>query len=234
MSAVAADSHLARSVRFYQTTIGKKVVMAATGIILFGYLLAHMLGNLQIFAGPAAINGYAVMLRKFPMLLWTARTVLLVSVVLHIIASVQLTMLKKAARPVGYYRKENIASSYASRTMMWTGPIIAVFVVYHIMHFTTGNVHPDFYHLDPYGNAIRGFEVKPVAIAYVVVLLLLGMHLYHGLWSMFQTLGASHPRYTPWFKRFAVIFTLLIVIGFITVPIAVMAGILNLENGTQL
>ena len=234
MSAVALDSRLVRGVRFYRTTVGKKVVMAVTGIILFGFLLSHMASNLQVFAGPEAINGYAVLLRKFPLLLWTARLVLLASVILHIVVSVQLTKLKNAARPVSYIKKDNVASSYASRTMMWSGPIIAAFVIYHLMHFTWGNVHPDFIHLDPYGNAVRGFEVKPVAIAYIVAMVMLGMHLYHGLWSMFQTLGVSHPRYTPLLKRFAIVFTFILVLGFISVPVAVMTGIVNLANGTQL
>ncbi|MGH9632587.1 MAG: succinate dehydrogenase cytochrome b subunit, partial [Bryobacteraceae bacterium] len=115
----------------------------------------------------------------------------------------------------------------ASRTMMWSGPIIAAFVIYHLMHFTWGNAHPDFEHLNVYDNVVKGFQVIPVSIAYIIAVLLLGMHLNHGLWSMFQTLGASHPRYTPFVKRFAAFTSLLIVLGFISVPIAVMTGLIS-------
>src|SRR5690349_7021592 len=136
MSAIAVDSRLARTLRFYDTTVGKKVIMAVTGAILFGFLIAHMAGNLQVFAGPEKMNHYAVALREIPAMLWGARLVLLISVIFHITASIQLWALQRAARPVKYVKKTNADSSYASRTMMWSGPIIAFFVLYHLMHFT--------------------------------------------------------------------------------------------------
>src|SRR5437867_6114821 len=197
MSTVIASRHLTRVARFYDSTIGKKALMAGTGLILFGFLIAHMLGNLQIFLGRAVMNHYAETLHGNPALLWTARTVLLVSVVVHIAASIQLALLKRQARPVPYFRRKNVQSSYASRTMMWSGPIIAVFVVFHLLHLTTGTIHPRFVEFDAYDNLITGFRVLPAAIAYIIAMALIGMHLSHGVWSMFQSCGFSHPQYTP-------------------------------------
>src|SRR5229473_6068012 len=171
--------------------------MAVTGAIMFGFLVTHCAGNLQVFEGAEKMNDYAVLLRKFGSVLWIARLVLLVSVVLHIVAAIQLTKLNSDARPVAYVQRESVQASYASRTMMWSGPIILAFLVYHLLHLTFGTVHPDFQELHPYENVVAGFQVPVVSIAYIVAMLMLGFHLYHGLWSMFQTVGINHPRYTP-------------------------------------
>lgn len=227
MSTLAVDSKLNRTIRFYETTLGKKAVMAITGAILFGFIVSHLLANLQIFAGPEAVNGYAIKLREYGLLLWLARGVLLLAVVMHIVASVQLTFLKNRARPVGYVRKRNVGSTYASRTMMWSGPIIAAFVVYHLMHFTWGNAHPDFEHLRPYENMVRGFQSWPVVVVYLAALGMLCLHLYHGVWSMFQTLGAEHPRYTPKLRAFAAVTAVAIFVGFALIPAAVLAGAIS-------
>jgi succinate dehydrogenase / fumarate reductase, cytochrome b subunit len=224
MSAVAVNSTLARGVFFYKTTVGKKVVMAVTGIVLFGFLLGHMAGNLQFFLGREVINAYAENLRHLGAVLWAVRLALLASVILHIWAAIQLAVLQRAARPISYVKKRSVGSTYASRTMYWSGPIIAAFVIYHLLHMTWGVVHPDFEHLNAYDNLVIGFSRPLVSFAYVVAMVLLGMHLYHGLWSMFQTLGASHPRYTSKLKLFAKAFTYLIVLGFLSVPLAVLAG----------
>jgi succinate dehydrogenase / fumarate reductase, cytochrome b subunit len=224
MSAVAVNSTLARGVTFYSSTVGKKVVMAVTGIILFGFLLGHMAGNLQFFLGPEVLNGYAEKLREMPALLWVVRIGLIVAAILHIASSVSLARIKNNARPVSYFRKENVGSTYASRTMYWSGPIVLAFLIYHLLHLTFGTVHPYFRHLRAYENLVIGFSNPIVAVAYILSILLLGMHLYHGLWSMFQTLGAAHPTYTPKLKAFAKIFTVIIVLGFISVPIAILAG----------
>jgi succinate dehydrogenase / fumarate reductase cytochrome b subunit len=224
MSAVAVNSTLARGVRFYSGTIGKKVVMAVTGVILFGFIVGHMAGNLQFFLGPDVLNGYAENLRHVPTLLWTARIGLIVAATLHIASSISLARLQNQARPVGYVRKRSVGSTYASRTMYWSGPIVLAFLIYHLLHLTFGVVHPNFRHLQAYENLVNGFKNPVVAIAYIIAVVLLGLHLYHGLWSMFQTLGAAHPRYTPKLKAFATIFTVIIVLGFISVPIAVLAG----------
>ncbi len=227
MSTATASRHLTRVSRFYDSTIGKKAVMAVTGLILFGFLIAHMLGNLQIFLGRAVMNHYAETLHGNPALLWTVRIVLLVSVILHIWASIELTMIKKEARPIGYRKRANVQASYASRTMMWSGPIIFAFVIFHLLHLTTGTVHPNFVELDAYDNLVNGFRVIPVAIAYIVAMVLVGMHLSHGIWSMFQSVGFSHPRYTPMIKTFAAVFSWLLIAGFVSVPLAVLTGLVR-------
>lgn len=224
MSAVTVDSRMARGVRFYGTTLGKKAVVAVTGILMFGFLIAHMAGNLQFFAGREQINHYAESLRQMPALLWGARVGLLAAAVLHIAASVQLVKLQHVARPHGYLRKQNVGSSYASRTMRWSGPIILAFLVYHLLHLTWGVTDREFVHLDAYGNLVRGFSQPVIAIAYIVAMLLLSLHLYHGLWSMFQTLGFSHPRYSAKLRLAAKLFTVLLVLGFLSVPVAILAG----------
>lgn len=225
MSAVAINSTLARGVFFYRTTVGKKAVMAVTGVILFGFLIGHMAGNLQFFLGRDALNGYAEKLHHLGALLWAVRLTLLAALVAHIVAAVQLAVLQKAARPVKYQRYDPQGSTYASRTMYWSGPIIAFFVVYHLLHLTTGTVHPGFEPLNAYDNVVIGFKQPVVTLFYVIAMVLLGMHLYHGIWSMFQSLGFAHPRYTPKLKAFAKIFTVVLVLGFIAVPLAVLAGV---------
>jgi succinate dehydrogenase / fumarate reductase cytochrome b subunit len=224
MSAAAMNSTLARGVFFYRTTVGKKAVMAITGLVLFGFLIGHMAGNLQFFLGREALNSYAEKLHHLGPLLWVVRLVLLASVAAHIVAAVQLWALQKAARPVAYTKYAPQGSTYASRTMYWSGPIIALFVVYHLLHFTTGTVHPGFEPLNAYDNVVIGFKQPLVSLFYVAAMILLGTHLYHGVWSMFQSLGLAHPRYTPKLKAFAKIFTFLLVLGFIAVPVAVLAG----------
>jgi succinate dehydrogenase / fumarate reductase cytochrome b subunit len=224
---LAAPSAFGRVVRLFQSTIGKKAIMAVTGVILFGYVLLHMAGNLQIYMGRDKINAYAQFLHSTPSLLWTARVVLLVSVLLHIWSAIALTMLSREARPVSYRKRGNVVSSYAARTMVWSGVIILAFVVYHLLHFTVGSVHPDFVPLDVHHNFVTGFKQIPVSVAYIVANLLLGTHLYHGLYSMFQSLGLNHPAYTPRIKTGAWAFALLITAGNVSFPIAVLAGVVK-------
>ena len=227
MTPTVVESPTQPLVQFYETPVGKKAVMAVTGVILFGFVIVHMIGNLQIFLGAEKFNAYAELLRKAPALLWAARLALVASVVLHVTASVQLWLLKRRARPVDYLRREAIDSTFASRTMLWSGPIIAAFVIYHLMHFTVGSWHPDFQELKPHHNAVVGFRSAPVAIFYIVAVAMLGLHLYHGAWSMFQSVGVNHPRYTPLLKRFAQVASVLLSAGFITVPLAVMFGFIS-------
>ncbi len=228
MSATALNLSAAK-LRFWQTTIGKKAVMAVTGFILFGFIVGHLLGNLQIFLPPEKINNYAKMLRVIPELLWAARITLLISVLLHIWASIQLTLQQSAARPVKYVKKANVNSTYASRTMMWSGPIIAAFIIFHLLHFTFGTVHPGgpFDPHNVYNNVVTGFQVWPVSLFYIIAMLMLCYHLYHGLWSMFQSLGFSHPVYTSWLQYFAKLFAILIAVGNISIPVAVLAGFIK-------
>jgi len=228
MSSVAIDSHLHRAIRFYQASIGKKAVMAVTGVVLFGYVIGHLLGNLQVYLGQERMDGYAVFLHSMPGLLWAVRALLVACVVAHIVASLQLTRLKQEARPTRYVKKEAIASSYASRTMMWSGPIIAAFVIFHILDLTTGTANTQqFRELHAYENLVYSFRRIPVAMAYIFCMTLLSMHLHHGLWSMFQSLGFNHPRYTPLLKRAAAWVSILLAAGFISIPIAVLTGIVG-------
>ena len=227
MSSIAVNSALGRIPRFYQTTIGKKIVMAVTGVMLFGFVVTHLLGNLQFYLGRETMNHYAVTLRSMPGLLWPARAGLLLAVILHITASIQLTALKNAARPIGYVKKAVVQASLASRTMMWSGPIVLAFLIFHLLHLTWGTVHPNFQDVHPYENMVIGFQVIPVAIFYVVAVSMLGLHLYHGVWSMFQTVGVNHPRYTPLLKKFAAYASILLVLGFISIPIAVATGVMS-------
>ena len=214
---------------FWGSTNGKKVVMAVTGAILFLFVIGHMAGNLQIFEGAAKLNAYGHFLHSIGELLWPVRIVLLLAVALHITATVQLALLKKKARPVGYSRKEAIASSYASRTMYWSGPIVLAFVIFHLLQFTAGYIHPEsqFIEGDVYHNVVAGFQVWWVSIWYIFSVSLLGLHLRHGIWSMFQSLGFNHPRHTPILKSAAIVIAVVIVLGYISIPISVLLGIVK-------
>ena len=201
--------------------------MAVSGVILFLFVLGHLVGNLQIYEGPEKLNNYAHFLRSMPALLWGVRITLIVMVLLHIWSSIQLALLKFDARPTGYIKKKATQSSYASRTMYWSGPIILAFVIYHLLDFTFGTVNPHFQEGDVYANVIASFQLVPVSAFYIVAMLLLCMHLYHGLWSMFQSLGFSHPRYTPVLKRSAAVMAILIAAGNISIPVSVLAGLVR-------
>ena len=203
--------------------------MAVTGFILFGFVVAHMIGNLQAYMGPEALNAYAVWLRELlhGAGLWIARAVLLLSVILHMWSATALTIDNRRARPVGYRRREYDRSTYASRTMVWSGPILLLFIIYHLLHFTFGTVHPSFVEGDVYHNFVAGFQVVPVSIFYIVAMLALGYHLYHGIWSMLQTLGLSHPRYNFLRHGFAGLMTAIVVVGNISFPLAVLTGVIR-------
>jgi succinate dehydrogenase / fumarate reductase cytochrome b subunit len=214
---------------FLRSSIGRKVVMAVTGAILFGFVLGHLAGNLTVYLGPEALNGYAVFLRQFlhGAGLWIARAVLLLAVILHIWSATSLTLSSRAARPVGYRERQWTESTYASRTMRWSGVIILLFVIYHLLHFTLGTVHPSFVEGDVYHNFVVGFQSVPVSLFYIVAMIFLGLHLRHGIWSMFQTLGVSHPRYIRWAHIAAWVFAAIVVIGNCSFPIAVLAGLVR-------
>lgn len=228
MSATAVSLRENRA-SFWGSTNGKKVVMAVTGAILFAFVIGHMAGNLQIFEGPAKLNAYGHFLHSIGELLWPVRIVLLLSVALHITATVQLALRKKKARSVGYSRKEAIASSYASRTMYWSGPIVLAFVIFHLLQFTAGYIHPgsQFIEGDVYHNVVAGFQVWWVSVWYIFAVSLLGLHLRHGIWSMFQSLGFNHPRHTPILKSAAVVIAVVIVLGYISIPISILLGIVK-------
>ena len=228
MSSVAVDSQSNRAFRFYQATIGKKAVMAITGVILFGFIIGHLIGNLQVFIGRETFDAYGAFLHHSTHgLIWVMRLGLLVAVIAHIVASIQLTVTKRKARPIRYVKTDYSHSTYASRTMMWSGPIIAAFIVFHLLDLTWGTVNPSFQEGHVYDNLIASFTRWPVAVAYVIAVSLLSVHLYHGIYSMFQSLGASHPKYTPAIQRGAKVAAFLIWAGYVSIPVAVLARVVS-------
>ena len=218
----------------YRTTIGKKVIMAVTGAILVGFVIAHMLGNLHTFEGREELNAYGAFLRSVgsPALpsevaLWILRGILLIAVGLHIWSAVSLTRSDWAARPVGYRTKRALTASWAARTMKISGVLLGVFIVYHILHFTTGTVHPNFHHGDVYNNVLVAFGNPLIALIYVVAMAFLGLHLYHGVWSMFQTLGLNNRGRNRFWGGVATVTSVLVAVGFVLVPLAVVAGLVK-------
>ena len=218
-----------RSRGFLGSSIGRKVVMAVTGVILFGFVTVHMLGNLQAYAGRETLNQYAELLQTMGHGggIWIFRAVLLWAVTLHTWAAVTLTMDNRKARPAGYREQQLRAATWASRTMRWSGIVLVAFIVYHILHLTVGAVHPAFVKGDAYGNFVAGFKVPAAAAFYVVAQLCLGLHLWHGAWSFTQTLGWSHPRYNGLRRAFASGLTVSVVGVNVSYPIAVLAGIIH-------
>jgi succinate dehydrogenase / fumarate reductase cytochrome b subunit len=218
-----------RPFTLYDAGIGKKALVAVTGAVMFGFVIVHMMGNLQVFLGPEALNGYARFLHAAPELLWTARIVLLVSVVVHIVVSMSLARQAVAARPTGYRLKQSLVTTYAARTMRWSGPLIFLFVLYHLAHFTWPGVAMGPYRHQPhdvYANVVNGFRVPWVVAIYVVAQILLGLHLYHGAWSLFQSLGLNHPRYNALRRWIPRAFAFAVVAGNIAMPLAVLTGII--------
>jgi succinate dehydrogenase / fumarate reductase cytochrome b subunit len=219
---------------FYRSGIGKKAVMAVTGLILFGWIFLHMVGNLKLYMGPVHLNEYAHFLRAMGSpavpesgMLWISRLVLLVAVVLHIHAAYALTRINYAARLIGYRERDYIKGTYAARTMRWGGVIILLFVIYHLLHLTTGQAHHDFVKDDVYHNIVTGFQRWWVAAIYIIANLALGLHLFHGVWSMFGSLGFVNPRFEAWRRNFATAFAVLITLGNVSFPLAVLTGIVR-------
>ncbi|MBI5267014.1 MAG: succinate dehydrogenase cytochrome b subunit [candidate division Zixibacteria bacterium] len=212
--------------------------MAITGFVAFGYIIGHMLGNLQIFIGPDQINAYAKALHMYPALLWVVRSALIVAFGLHIWLGAQLKLENLAARPVAYERKNTVKATLASRTMIWTGLTIFAFVVYHILHFTATTVNPAFEHLtdaqgrhDTYSMVILGFQSVPVAVMYLISVGLVCYHLSHGIASMFQSIGWNNRDTERWFRIISVGISTIVFLGFSAVPVAVLAGYLQPLTG---
>jgi succinate dehydrogenase / fumarate reductase cytochrome b subunit len=201
--------------------------MAVTGVILFLFVVGHLLGNLQIFAGPERLNAYSAFLKGLGEILWAVRVVLLAALILHIVAAVQVSLASKRARPIPYAVKKNIETGYAARTMIWSGPLIFAYVVYHLAMFTFLVTGPGYSRTDVYRNEVLAFRMPAVTAAYVLAILFLGMHLYHGTWSMVHTLGGSNPRYRFLRRTVAPIVSIAITLGYIAIPVAVLAGLVS-------
>jgi succinate dehydrogenase / fumarate reductase cytochrome b subunit len=208
---------------FFASTVGKKIVMAVSGLIMVGFVILHMAGNLQIFEGAEKLNTYSAFLHgPANELLWVVRVVLLISVFAHIISAYQLTMLDRAARPVPYAKRELQAATIGSRTMRVGGVLLAIFIVLHILHFTTLTLQPaPLVPGDVYANAIASFQIWWVTLAYVIAMIFLGLHLYHGLWSSVRTLGFERGRLDPFKRPVAMALAIILWAGFTLVPVAV-------------
>lgn len=216
---------MSRMATFWDASVGKKAVMAVTGLILVAYLITHVLANLLVFTGPDRINRYAALLHGTGGALWAARLVLLAAVILHIVAATQLALRRRGARPVAYAAgREPQVSTLASRTIRWGGVLILVFIIIHILHFTTGTLHPDFVELDPYHNVTTGFRNPLVALFYLVAMAALGLHLYHGVWSSGRSLGVSPPSPHPLRRRAALVLGGFIWLGFTVIVLAAWMG----------
>jgi succinate dehydrogenase / fumarate reductase cytochrome b subunit len=212
---------------FYASTLGKKVLMAVTGVILFGFVVVHMIGNLQVYLGAEQLNHYAELLQANKAVLWSFRSVMLFCVLVHVVAAAQVWWRSRTSRPVKYKVFRPPGIDYATRTMAWSGPILAAFIVYHLLHFTVGSAHSGFVRGDVYHNVVSAFQVPWVAGFYILANALLAVHLYHGLWSLFQTMGVDHPKINPWRRRLAVLFSVVIGAGNISMPLSVLAGVVQ-------
>lgn len=232
---------------YVKSSVGAKHIMAITGIILAGFVLVHMLGNLLLLAGQDAINAYSAGLRETPALLWVARLVLLGSVVLHIASAYRLTVLNRAARPVKYARYRPIRTHFYARTMAMSGLILLAFIVYHLLHFTLGQVQPESFAFleqsagtyanvdalgrpDVYSMVVTGFQNPLVSASYIVAMVLLSMHLAHGVSSLFQSLGVNHPKYDTFVRYAGPVFAGVIFAGNTLIVLAVLAGIVKLPG----
>lgn len=228
-----------RVATLYRTTVGKKILMAVSGAVLFGFIFVHMIGNLKMLFPPDATGAYAMdvyaeYLRNFayPLVphygfLWIFRVVLLAAVIVHVVAAVQLWKLSAGARERRYAKLDDQSLSYASRTMRWGGVIVLLFVIYHILHFTTGQAHPEFEAGAVYRNFVTAFQNPLVFGVYLVAQAALALHLYHGVWSFFQTLGLNHPKYNRYRRPFAAAFSAVVFVGFLTPPALVLAGVIS-------
>ena len=217
----------------FKSSIGLKVVMAVTGLGMVGFVIAHMLGNLQIFLGPDKINEYAAFLKSLGEILWVARLGLIAMIVLHVSSAISLSQRIKSARKKQYKAQATVQASAASRYMYHSGVILLIFIVVHLLHFTLGVVQPEYYdHIDAhnrhdvYRMIILGFQQPAFAVGYIIAMCCLAAHLSHAISSMFQTLGISHPVYTPMIRTGGKMLSVGIALGYIAIPLSVMLGLL--------
>jgi len=229
-----------RTARTLRSTIGAKALMAVTGVMLILFVLGHMVGNLQVFAGAEKLNKYAHFLQSLGGVLWLIRGGLLLIFVLHIWAALKVSAISRAARPVPYaYKKGDLVTTYAAKTMMVSGVIVALFVVYHVLHFTTGSIDiagsygqmttlADGTEVpDVYAMVIGGFKNIPTALTYIAANLLLAVHLSHGAASLLQTLGFRHKNNAATVKKFGIAVGLIVGIGNIAMPLSIMLGLVG-------
>ena len=212
------------------TSVGKKALVAITGLVIFGWTLAHTAGNLQLFAGQEQFNAYAAFLKANPAVFWGQRIVLGTSVIVHTVLVLQLVAQSSRARSVGYRKQTNHAANYASLTMKFSGPAILFYILFHIAHLTAPGISFGAYehsHTDVYSNLVGGFQVPYIAALYIIANTFLALHLYHGGYSLLRTLGFEHPRYQDRLKTGAHLLAFFIAGGNIIMPLAVLAGIIK-------
>jgi succinate dehydrogenase / fumarate reductase, cytochrome b subunit len=219
-----------RTLTLFDTTIGKKAAMAASGVVLFGFSIVHMIGNLQMFVGREAINAYHAFLYGMPSFLGTARAVLLFALVVHVVSAIQLAALNRRARPERYARIDRVATTFAARTMLYGGLLLLVYLVYHVAHTVVGvTAGLGYTHsaVDLYENQVRTYQVPWAVALNVAGGGIFGLHVYHGAWSMLQSLGLNHARYNVGLRRAAIGVALVVTAGFLAVPIAVFLGLVT-------
>lgn len=227
--------------RLYRSSIGAKLVVALTGILLFGFVIAHLLGNLQVFAGPDKLNHYAQALRDLGPLLWVARIGLIVLAIVHVATALRLAKQNEAARPVAYVKQASRQVRVQTKTMVMTGLVILAYVIYHLAHFTWGAIFSQYYALeeklpdgtvrhDVYAMLVSGFNVWWVSVSYIVAMGLLALHLCHGITSFFQTLGVHHAKYNGAIRLLGPALSTLIFVGYASIPAAVWIGIVKLPE----
>ncbi len=216
-----------RVIALWRSAIGKKIVMAVSGVVLVLFLISHMISNVTVFFDPVHLDNYGRWLRSLGPLLWVARLGLIAMAVLHITAAWQLTTMARAARPDGYQQVERQVATYAARTMRWGGVLLLAFIVFHLLHLTFGTLHPDFHEGEVGRNLITGLQPIPVALFYAVSMVALGAHFWHGIWSVFQTLGVNHPDWNRTRRATVVILTLVVAGGFLAIPLGALFGVLT-------
>lgn len=218
----------AQALKLYQSSVGKKVLMAVSGVIWVGFLVLHLYSNLHIFAGKDVLNNYYEALEESVVQLWGVRAVLLGSILVHVISAFSLVWQNKKARTKGYQVQNCTATTYAARTMRWSGPILLMYIVFHLSHFAGGlfqdsSLAED----DVYGRMVTSFSVAPISFFYMLAFVCLGVHVYHGAWSFFQSLGLYHNKYNPLKRTLAGLVTLLLIGGYLSIPVAVLLGIIK-------
>jgi succinate dehydrogenase / fumarate reductase, cytochrome b subunit len=212
-----------RAPSFFASTVGKKIIMAVSGLIMVGFVILHMAGNLQLFEGANRLNTYSAFLHgPAGEALWVLRVILIVSLIAHVVSAYQLTVIDRAARPVPYVKREMQVATVASRTMRIGGVVLLIFIVLHILHFTTLTLQPAaLAEGEVYGNVIASFRIWWVTLLYVIAMIALAYHLYHGLWSSVRTLGIERGRLDPFRRPVAMALAIIVWAGFTIVPVAV-------------
>jgi len=204
--------------------VGRKALMALSGLVLLGFVLVHMVANLQMFAGAARIDGYARSLRQAPVLLWSARAMLLGAFVVHVVIAAQLAAVKRSARPVAYRKRWDLGAGTPARSMLWTGLLLALFVLVHLANLTWGFLHPHFAGGQVYANVISLFRGAPAVAFYALAMLALGLHMAHGGWSLWQSLGLDLPASSRWLRRGARVAAVTVAGGLLSVVVAAALG----------